>query len=583
MVSASLLWTLLPQIMTWQPLLLLFLLWVRLAVKGKLPISRSRLDVWIWVFFVTAVLGVGTAYNKEQAWAKLCIVIGAILIYFALAQMPPSRIGDVMLCGTIVSFSVALYFFLTNDWRNWIADFSWLTLLGKRMLVLQSSLGWPAMHPNKAAGLIAMFLPLGAPVLKRYWQQNRMKAAIVFLSLVFTLFVLLLTSSRGAWVALVSSVFFLLLLKVISNRKRTQRTLTFKNIGLWQMGILMGIVILLAISFLSFNSISSSIPRTQLYRESLQLIADFPFTGSGLATFEGLYSRYIRIIPYIFFNYSHNLFLDVWLEQGPVALITIFFLLSISTYHIFGVLLQKDDSDHYSLLAGLIIVILHGLIDDPLYGFWGTPFLFFFPGLAAGFINDHNTSGWFTRFLKGNYKRILLIMAILLLFLAPHIKDIKARWFANLAALAMAQGELVNWPHNSWDYGVSSTKLEQGLQWSMKALALNPSEPTARYRLGLHAFYDWNFTQAVAHLQIAYQVRPTHRGVQKSLGYSLTWLGRTAEALDMLCNIPEAASEMDSYRAWWLQNERPDLAAKAVLLSTMLQNQGKSDCKIPPS
>jgi O-antigen ligase len=56
--------------------------------------------------------------------------------------------------------------------------------------------------------------------------------------------------------------------------------------------------------------------RLDLARSTLYLIADYPWSGAGLASFAGIYSQYIKVIPHPFFEYGHNFYLDLAVEQG---------------------------------------------------------------------------------------------------------------------------------------------------------------------------------------------------------------------------------------------------------------------------
>ena len=571
-VGACGLWVLLPGVVTWQPLLLAGLPWVWRMALGQRPFPRTRLDLWLWLFLATAGIGVGIAYDHGQAWAKFWILLGAVFLYYALAEQPVSRINGLMAGGTAVALLIALYFVLTFDWQNWTADFSWLTALGKRVGAIQPSLSWSALHPNKAAGLIAMFLPMGTAVLWRSWQQKQWRAMVLSLIAVIPmLFTLLLTSSRGAWGALFVSALFLMgyyyWLRFLKGGTAVPwRTKLIGLVGASGILIIFGWVLLQ-----SLHSMTSSVTRLQLYRQTWMLIADFPFTGSGLATFDGLYSQYIRLIPFFFFNYGHNLFLDVWLTQGPVAFVALLVLLGGSVWQLLVLVRQNPTVERFALLGGMLVIILHGLIDDPLYGFMGTPLLFVFPGLAAGLANAFHVPIFENRSLVKIRRYGLPVLAVLLALLF-FSKGVKARWYANLGALTLAHGELVDWPHNSWDYEIPAVNLKKARQQSLKALALNANDVTAQYRLGLMALYEQDFTQAVLYLQAAYRARPTHRGIQKALGYSLAWAGKTAVAADILRTIPEAAQELANYRQWWRQQGRTDLALQAERVYALLQN-----------
>ena len=59
--------------------------------------------------------------------------------------------------------------------------------------------------------------------------------------------------------------------------------------------------------------------RAELLGRGAYFLVDYPITGAGLTSFPGLYSQYMLVIPYFYFTNSHNLFLDVAIEQGVTA------------------------------------------------------------------------------------------------------------------------------------------------------------------------------------------------------------------------------------------------------------------------
>ena len=56
--------------------------------------------------------------------------------------------------------------------------------------------------------------------------------------------------------------------------------------------------------------------RAELLSRSFYLLLDYPITGGGLGSFPGLYSQYLLNIPFFNVPNSHNLFMDVAIEQG---------------------------------------------------------------------------------------------------------------------------------------------------------------------------------------------------------------------------------------------------------------------------
>lgn len=517
---------------------------------------------WLWLFMATAGVGVAVAYDHGQAWAKFGILLGGVFLYYALAALSVRRLDGVMAGGTAVALLIAFYFLFTVDWQTWTADFALLTALGKRVGAALSSLGWPALHPNKAAGLMAMFVPMGTAVLWRNWRQKRWGGAVLSgTAVAVTLFALLLTSSRGAWGALLVSALFVMgcFFWLRAMGRETAVSLHVKLVGI--IGGAVSLAIFAWVMWQSLHSMTSSVTRLQLYRQTWQLIADFPFTGSGLATFNGLYSQYIRVIPFFFFNYGHNLYLDVWLTQGPLALLALLVIYGGSVWRALALLREEATAVRFALLGGLLVILLHGLIDDALYGFLGTPLLFAFPGMVAG-LSAHHLLVKENRRWTAVRRYALPVLAVMLVVLFAS-KEVRARWFANLGAVTLAQGQLAGWPPNSWDYDIPAANLEKARQQSLQALDLDAGDVTAQYRLGMMALYEQDFAEAARYLQAAHEARPTHRGIRKMLGYSLAWGGRTAVAADMLRSIPEAAQELANYRSWWRQQGRDDLASRA--------------------
>ncbi|NIS46259.1 MAG: hypothetical protein GWN61_09585, partial [candidate division Zixibacteria bacterium] len=109
--------------------------------------------------------------------------------------------------------------------------------------------------------------------------------------------------------------------------------------------------------------------RLEISRNTLYLIGDFPFTGGGLNSFAGLYSQYILIIPHFLFNYSHNLFLDVALQQGIFSLALWGLIIYLTSSKLTAALLSQENHmrGHYlfatAIYSSLITMLVYGIID----------------------------------------------------------------------------------------------------------------------------------------------------------------------------------------------------------------------------
>jgi hypothetical protein len=329
--------------------------------------------------------------------------------------------------------------------------------------------------------------------------------------------------------------------------------------------------------------------RIELTWDAIRLLQDYPFTGSGLASFAGQYSRYIRFVSEFYFGYAHNLYMDIALEQGPFALSAMLVML-------FGPiwLLVKAPSgrqgfwDENRLLgaaiaAGLIVIMVHGLVDDPLYTSRGMLLLFFFPGAASainrnltsseGIEHSYRTSGT-SIWLGVNAAFIGITGVVIILGLTGDVapQSIRSTFIANQAAVNLARRELAGFPETvvveikdlAGD-AIQRERLE-------RALMLDAENRTALHRLGLLGLRKGDFIAAAGSLEKAAALDPEHLGIAKALGYTYVWLGEFEKAGTILENFPAAKNELQGYAAYWLEQERADLASNAHNMSTILGN-----------
>ncbi|RMG96094.1 MAG: hypothetical protein D6706_10785 [Chloroflexi bacterium] len=603
---ASLMWYVAGDELLWAPLFVAIAPWMARVANGRFPFRRTPLDVGLWVFMLTALLAVWTAYDTVQAWHKFYILLGGVFIYYALAEIRRRDLWLVMGGTAVFSAALAGYFLLTNDWAAWPADIAILNRIGGFIMRLRPAIRrLPVMHPNTAGGILAMLVPLWVAFGWRSWQRRKklfVRGTAVCGAI--SLIALLLTSSRGAWLALFIALTIW---------------------GLWAWGNKLGlpisrhklvlggtallIVAILFFSFLFFGDITAIVgsvaatteetSRLELFQQTLYLIADYPFTGSGLATFPAQFSQYIVVMPVLWVVYS-NFYLDIWLEQtilGLLAFVLVWggavWLLTFSR-PVSPPVFKETDRERkrrrrerryrrtqkdlrlfrWALFAALLVMGIHGLTDDALYGHLGTPLVWFLPGLAvaisgySGHYSKRVWNDWPTKWIRIGLGATTLVGIGILLFFGQLAM---AAWQANLGALEMARVDLAGWPTNRWDEGQNVGALAPAEERFMMALAVNPENMTAQYRLGLSAMLHRDYETAVSHLAHAWQLCPPHRGIRKALGYSYVWLGDVETALPLLRDIPEAQREMSIYADWWQRQGYPEFAHNATIMSTMLE------------
>jgi tetratricopeptide (TPR) repeat protein len=316
------------------------------------------------------------------------------------------------------------------------------------------------------------------------------------------------------------------------------------------------------------------ISRLDLLNNTWNLLADFPFTGGGLRAFPGLYSEYILHIPYLFLEYSHHLYMDIALEQGAVGFFS-FMVVIFGSLLLVGALVIKNEEPgqafymQLAVIAGLVVTIIHGLIDNPLYGMQGTPLLFLVPGIGAALYKKDISSPVELNEKVGLLKywplrgSLLFGLFFLILMNQSVEKAVSAAWVANLGSIYMSKAELANFPANSFDVLPDRESYSKARGYFLQALDKDPMNTTANYRLGLMSSQDLDFATAIPYLERAHEVNSGHRGIQKALGYNYVWTDRPEPAAELLVEIPEARYELEVYAWWWETRGRPDLAAKS--------------------
>jgi O-antigen ligase len=572
------------------PLFFVLAPWALRLAAGRSPIGRTSFDALVLVFLLTALVGVWAAYDPGTAWAKLWVLVGAVVLYYALAAQPTQNLWPVTALLGLLGASIAVYFLLTYDWQSFPRHFAALDRVGVWWMSVRPS--FPGfIHPNVAGGLLAMLCPF--PIAGSIWGWHGRRWGLILFSAFIAglaLLGLLLTSSRGSWGALAIAVAVWIVWQLGGAVAQQMR---------WRRWIASCVLLFLVVSAGllmiwrypgGLEALASRVPDGQsryvLAYNTLRLVADFPFTGGGLGAFSGLYSRYILVIFVPYFTYSHDFYLDVALEQGLFGLLALLGLMGGSLWLLVS---QRSLAGGHglvkcALITGLLVASLDGLLDDALYGNRGTPLLLVLAGLSVAWARAGSLSagqqamgirqpgagrparGW-QRWRPGAIVGVFGAGA-LLLTIGPRLAG---AWYADLGSVEMARVELAGWASLPWDALIPAPAFGPAKELFEQALRSDGANRTAHQRLGLIAERQGDYQSAVADLESAYQTDPGHRGVAKTLGYDYTWLGQIEQARTYLAAIPEAPGEMDAYAWWWKVHGRLDRSTYAAEMAAVLR------------
>ena len=578
------------------PILLALLPWAARLAAGRFPFKRTSFDLPLTLFLVTAGVGVWAAYDREGALLKFWIIVSAILVFYALAGQLFDNLESIAWLLSLLGVMLSAYFLLSFDWHSQPEDLGSIEQIASIWMGIRPDLRLLSPLPNVVGGILAMVLPISVVPVLLGWQSRQFnKFALSLAAAGFILFGLFMTSSRGAWLALLAASGFWLVWKGTGILSRYRRVPRLRILSIVLVLFILGILFTLSFYPHAVLAALDKLPglpsggsRLDLAGSTLHLISDFPWTGGGLGSFGGLYSQYIKVTPYFIYAYSHNFYLDMALEQGVMAA-----LLGLGIFVSAGWLFldnleigEKNPIIHSLAAAGftsLLAVLLHGLMDDALYGMSGTPFLFLLPGMAVALAANNNTAQDPAHFAEsvgrmpsqsaqklGAWAFIVSLLVIVSFSMFLIGRSLQASWYANQGAVRLARLELADWPVDKWNANPDISAFDPAVELFERSLSIDPGGATAHHRLGLIASQGRDFEMAQYHLEKASLRNPDHRGVIKVLGYVYVWNGQPEKATFLLKEIPEADKEMRQYAIWWKKLGRQDLALKAKEMQTKL-------------
>lgn len=579
------------QYLNWWPVWLSALIALPLVVArlraGRDFFAASKVEPLIAVFIASALVSLWAAYDADEAFKKFSLIISSVLLFYSIALQPGRNRLSILASLALVGGIISVFFLLSYDWINMPADIRVVNTIGNAWMKIRPINLTRATSDDWVGGALAVMVPMQFALFKAGQRQKSWGWAFAgVLGLAASAAGLFFTGSRAAWLALLLAIVVWLGLQQVPAMKRPPGVVFF-SVVLVSIFFVAGLAgwffedLLLHTGWENvFSSFASVDSRLDLYRRAIQLAKDFILFGGGLGSFSGLYSRYVLDIPYLFTSYSHNLYLDLAVEQGAIGLIPYLLVLSISLAKILHCSLRLDLSPAQraiclGVFASLVVFVAHSLFEDAFFVAWGMAGLFFLPGMVdlaivgVSFRTENtaeevNQTRHKTRPIWYKKREIVPgIFALVVLGIYLAREPLASLGYANLGAVRMAQVELAGWPERAISNYEPLPALAEAREYLQLALRYNPTNSTAHHRLGLMAMRNFDFEAAIEELKQAYAANPHHRGIQKTLGYSYIWAGRLAEAEEMLTGIPEAGYEISTYAWWWDTQGRPDLSWQA--------------------
>lgn len=569
-IGAGGMWYLRPELGPW-PLLLGCLPWLeRLFTNGRLT-RRTPYDLPLLLFLLTAGLSVWAAYDRPAAFAKFWVIVGGVLIFYAVANYREKGSEPFWLLA-FFGAGVTLYFLATNDWATYPGKLAIVTRIGQAIQGMIPAVPGHRLHPNVVGGILATTIPCGGAAI---WQavHQRQRGITFFLAVVWavTLFGLFMTTSRGAWLAVAAALAAAGLWWLFGQFGSAQHSHWLFN-GLL---VLAGLgTITLFVTRPELLRLFGDSNRPELMRNSLILIQEYPLIGAGLDGYLMLYSTYSFLIHVGFSVHAHNLFINVAIEQGLPGLLALLWLAWLIGYGWWQETGRGGSVRPGIAVAGLTLLILcvHGLVDDPLYGSRAVLLLFMPMAFAVPSAPSPSPT---TRPARQQALGWALAATGLMMLLLFGGRSLAATWFANLAAIEQSRIELGVYAWPEWpvqDEVRRQFDLTQPITLYQRALSLAPANAAANRRLGQIELSLAQYDQALMHLEQAYMATPWDNATRQLYGEALIVTGRVNEGAAQWSTVNNSEQQL-ILRAFWYEHIGDTARLQAIRpIATSIRN-----------
>ena len=536
----------------------------------------SVIDVLLALFVLSAWVGTQTAYDPGPAWAKFWLVVGAWGLYYAFVHQPDARhlYGALAFCGL---FGVALtgYYFLTNDWwATHTVKIPGLVALSEAISNILPRLSTHSISPNVTGGMLAMVLPFYVPlinltrkragVLNLRHTNRRWLRFFWYLAAGWTGLGLLVTTSRGAWVATFAGFALWFLWWIIGLWCRRTRKTSMWPVRLWiTAGVLcmvavIGVTAITLIVTRGWPGSDALTNRLTLFQDTLLLARDYTFTGLGLGAFLMNFSIYTLLIHVGYIFGSHNFLLDLLVEQGIpglgiyLGLVTAVFITGLRH------LRRAESANRWPIEAGLVtlaVILIHGMVDDALYGSRGL-LLLFIP-MSITIVSSRSIPAELKP-LPIQTKRAVLALAIAIcaVLLGAWImrSSLMASFYASRGAVAQAGIELASYDTERFGERPMDTvrrevNLDPAIAWFEQALQWDPANLTAHQRLASIDLSRGAYESALAHMAAAWDAGHRDSVTRLLYGDALLADGQIQPAVSVIEGLTWATARLDG-QAW---------------------------------
>jgi len=359
--------------------------WLLLRIQTKRLIPQS-IPAYAWPlagFVLWCALSILWSEARPQSIRGFFKIAQQVMLFWMAAELlrgsSRRRFANVFLIVlAVVVFDGLIQYFFGRDFIRGFAP-------------PHSSAGFRITASFKTYGLLATWLIMTLPFLLFLglrWRNHERSAPQWYLTMpVFTfgLLILILTRSRGAFLALVCGTFLML----IAHRK-------FIWIALFSVLVCATVALLphaMVIHLDITNKEQSIVERLSLWNRAWDVVAARPVTGTGINTYAAVHERYDKTKDWrVRGYYAHNGYLQVAAETGMTGLgLFLLFLVLFLRHTILKIKRRPnlwDRAAGYGLLAGIFNFLLLTAVDTVMHNQQSVMAFWFLLGTLNSYAED---------------------------------------------------------------------------------------------------------------------------------------------------------------------------------------------------
>jgi hypothetical protein len=568
---------------------LLIVLWGMHWALSRFRITTSAFTAPFILFVLSAGVGVWAAYDLSLAWPQFGLVLSVIGLYGALSHQPGLDALYVT-CSVlgVIATGFALAFLVGNDWIQHSAKAGLATQIGLTSLLDRTvatylpNIPKHSINTNDAGGILGAFLPIFIPLVvlplrreaasKLHWAVRLFLVVLAALCGGVVLFACIASDSRGAWAGVIGALGLGAVWRFLGwcthgAAKTAQQAWRIRLLVMLAFIVLSAAFAVLAAYILINARMPGSttlLGRLALLENSRQLARDYALLGAGLGTFEAQFSIYALLIHVGYVRYSHNIFMDLLIEQGLLGLGSYLWLVAVCVWQ--GIRLQRRATAPVTwflqgALMSLGVGLIHGLVDNVQYPMRGLLFVVIPAGIVMAcsrFVPEPVVALHRSSLVEGRRgaraARALMVAIPLVVVSMTWWRPAAASFHASLGAVEQARIELGTYDETRFEEQMmdqvrQAVDLDRAIAHFQRAIELDAGQITARQRLASIALARGAYGEALMHMEVVWAAAHYDDTTRMLLGDALVATGHVKRAADVVRGLRWAIPRLAN-QAW---------------------------------